>query len=311
MTDATLDPQVAELFDGLGPRVPITEVSAEQMRADMRTAIELFTRDAKPIDVFHVADEVVSGRQGSIPVRIYSPETPTAVIVYMHGGSWTAGDIETSELVTRRLSRDTSAMVISVDYRMLPEHPFPAPLDDTYDAIIWARALRPDLPLLVAGDSAGGTLSACAALRARDESGPRIDGQVLIFPAIDDDIDTPSMLALDSRLGNRDDLGHLLTRYASTGAAVGSAYALPGRATSLADLPPVIMVIPGHDALGSSEEVYVARLQEAGVPVTVQLDPELAHAWVDYAPRVASADRAFTRLTDSIRELIEQVSVSD
>ncbi|MFC5677959.1 alpha/beta hydrolase [Aeromicrobium endophyticum] len=310
MDHAPLDPEVAMIFASLGPRVPLSEVSAEKMRADMRAAVDSFTRDAEPISVAHVTDDIVPGRHGDIRVRVYRPDVPTAVVVFMHGGSWIAGDIETSDLVTRRISRDTGAVVVSVDYRMLPEHPFPAPLDDTYDAVVWARAMHPDVPLIVAGDSAGGTLSACVALRSRDERGPRIDGQVLIYPAIDDDIDTPSMVGLDARLGDRRDLAHVLRQYASTGAAVGSPYAVPGRAASLAHLPPAIMVIPGHDGLRSAEEEYVSRLREAGVPVVVQLDLELAHSWIDYAPRVAAADRAFTRLTDHINKLIGDVGAS-
>jgi acetyl esterase len=272
----------------------------------MRDAIALFTRDAEPIKTHEVIDESVPGHGADIPVRVYRPETPEAVIVYLHGGSWVAGDIDTHEFVTRRLSRDTAAVVVSVDYRLLPEHPFPAPIDDAYDAVVWAGALRPDLPFLVAGDSAGGTLAACSALRARDEGGPRIDGQVLVYPGIDDDLDTPSMIAFgEGPRITRDDLRLLLRQYGSSPAADGSPYALPGRAASLGGLPPAVVVIAGHDALRSSAESYAGRLRDAGVPVAVQLDLELVHGWIDFAPCVPSADRAFARLTRTITHLID------
>jgi acetyl esterase len=309
MNEEPIDPDVTALFDELGapPPEPVraADLTAEQIRQDMRDAIAVFTRGAEPIPVHDVSDESVVGRDGPIPVRVYKPETPTAVIVYMHGGAWIAGDIETHEFVTRRICRDTGAIVISVDYRMLPEHPFPAPFDDAYDAVVWASGLRPDLPLVVAGDSAGGTLAACVALRARDEDGPRIDAQVLVYPGIDDDLEAPSVLALaeESRL-SPEDLGFFLEQYASPEVTGGSPYALPARATSLAGLPPAVIAIAGHDLLRSSEEDYARRLQEAGVPVTVQLDHELTHSWIDFAPRVPAADRAFTRLTDSINQLI-------
>jgi acetyl esterase len=303
VTEQPVDPDVTALLARLGPPVPVADVTADEMRKGMRDAIDAFTRDAEPIAVHEVVDEVVPGRGGGIPVRVYRPRTPTAVLVYLHGGAWVAGDIDTHEFVTRRFSRDTGATVVSVDYRLLPEHPFPAQFDDSWDAVSWAAGLHPDLPLLVAGDSAGGTLTGCVALRARDEGGPRIDGQVLVYPATDDDLDTPSMLGDtgDPRI-TRDDLRHHFHRYAPPG--TGTPYAYPGQAASLAGLPPAVLVIAGHDRLRSAEEDFARRLREAGVPVTVQLDPELVHGWIDFAPCIPAADRAFTRLTHTVSHLI-------
>lgn len=308
MNEQTIDPDVLALLAEFGPaQAPAAELTADQLRQGMREAIALFTRDAQPSPVDHVSDHTVPGRLGPIPVRVYAPEQPNAVIAYYHGGAWITGGIDSHDFVTRRISYDTGAVVVSVDYRMLPEHPFPAPFDDAHDAAVWASALHPELPFLVAGDSAGGTLSACLALFARDQPGLRIDGQVLVYPGIDDDMDAPSMVAEvgDPRI-SRDDLEFFMRNYAGGPAGAGSAYALPGRAASLADLPEAIMVVAGHDRLRSSEEDYAARMQAAGVPVTVQLDPELVHGWIDFAPRVAAADRAFGRLTRSISELISR-----
>jgi acetyl esterase len=307
MTEPPIDPAILALFEELGPPppepVPAKDMTAEELRQGMRDVNAVFTRGVEPIPVHDVTDASVAGTHGPIPVRIYRPQTPTAAIVYLHGGAWIVGDIDTHDLVTRRICRDTDALVVSVDYRMLPEHPFPVPLDDSYDVVVWARAQWPQLPLIVAGDSAGGTLATCAALRARDEDGPRIDAQVLVYPGIDDDVDAPSMLAYEheSRV-SREDLRFFLEGYGSQ----GSHYALPGRATDLSGLPPAVVVIAGHDALRTSNEVYARRLEEAGVPVTVQLDPEQVHAWVEFAERVPSASRAFSRMTDSINGLIRQ-----
>ncbi|WP_432979534.1 alpha/beta hydrolase [Dactylosporangium sp. CA-233914] len=311
MNEIPIDPDVLSLLAELGAPAPVSaaDLTAGELRQGMRDAIAIFTRDADAIAVHDVTDELVPGRGGTIPVRVYSPEKPSSVIVYLHGGAWISGDIDTHDLVTRRFSRDTAAVVVSVDYRMLPEHPFPAPIDDAYDAVVWARALQPDLPLLVAGDSAGGTLAACAALRARDEDGPRVDAQVLVYPGIDDNLETPSMLAFrDGPRISLEDLRFFFQQYASHEATLGSPYALPGRATSLAGLPPAVVAIAGHDLLRSAEEDYATRLRDAGVPVTVQLDPELVHGWIDFAPRVPSADRAFSRLTDSVNDLISRVT---
>ncbi|MFI5959382.1 alpha/beta hydrolase [Cryptosporangium sp. NPDC051539] len=301
----TIDPDVRALLDQLGPPspVPAEDLTADELRQGARQAIAAFTRGADPIPVDDVVDVLVQGRAGNIPVRIYSPGTPTAVLVFLHGGGWTTGGIETSDLVTRRLCRDTGAVVVSVDYRMLPENPFPAPFDDSYDAAVWAGALHPELPFLVAGDSAGGTLAACIALKARDDRGPRIDAQVLIYPGIDDDVDRPDVRALaDTSRITLEDLRFLLRQYGSQ----GSEYALPGRAKDLTGLPPAVMVVAGNDLLRPSNEDYARRLLEAGVAVTIQFDPELVHGWIDFAPRVPSADRAFTRLTTTVSSLIRR-----
>lgn len=308
MNEQPIDPDVSALLTRLGPSKPVAEVSADEMRDGMRTAVAVFTADAARIDVHQVEDTLVDGRDGQIPVRVYSPEQPLAVVEYLHGGSWMAGGIDTHDHVTRRLCRDTGAVVVSVDYRLLPEHPFPAPVDDAYDAALWAARLHPDLPFLVAGDSAGGTLAACTALRARDLGGPAIDGQVLVYPGIDDDADAPSMTAFAGLAMTREDLRHVIEQYAATAAARDSSYALPARAASMAGLPPTVLAIPGYDLLRSSEEAYAERLRDAGVPVTVQLDHELAHAWIEFAPLVPAADRAFVRLCDAITGLITQAA---
>ena len=312
MNEVPIDPDVVDLLAVLMPQVPVAaaSVTPEQHRQGGRDAMAYFTSEAAPISVHQVVDDVVPGRDAKVPVRIYTPETPAALIVFMHGGAWMTGSLDMSDFAMRRLSRDTDSVVVSVDYRMIPEHPFPAPLDDTYEAIVWAAERHPGLPLLVAGDSAGGTLAACAALRARDEGGPRIDGQVLIYPGIDDDYDAASMIELGDDVPNsREDLRWFIDQYAGTDVAADSPYALPGRASSLEGLPPAVIAIAGHDRLRSSEETYAQRLQDAGVPVTVQLDLELVHAWFDFAPRVPAADRAFTRLTDHINVLIHRGAV--
>ncbi|WP_350277884.1 alpha/beta hydrolase [Kribbella sp. HUAS MG21] len=306
MNDVPIDPAVLALLAELDPPpgVPAAEQTAEQLRRTMRANNAVFTRGVDQIELRKVTDELVRGQYGDIPVRIYRPDDPTAAVVYYHGGAWIVGDLDTHDLVTRRISRDTGALVVSVDYRMLPEHPFPAPFDDAWDATVWARDLLPGKPFLVAGDSAGGTLAACVALRARDEGGPAVDGQVLIYPGVDKNYGSPSMLryAEDELRAN---LRFYIEGYASTEAGLASPYALPGLATSLAGLPPAIVAIAGNDPLRSSNEEYALRLATDGVPVTVQLDPELVHAWVEFAGRVPSADRAFTRLTDAVNELIE------
>ncbi|MGY2876134.1 acetyl esterase [Marmoricola sp. URHA0025 HA25] len=306
--DQPIDPDVDRLMAELQvPTARAADRTIQELRQTMLDDIAVFTRGVTPPTVDRLYDMEVPSRHGQIPVRIYETGEPTAIVVYLHGGAWMLGDIDTHDFVTRRISRDTGAMVVSVDYPMLPEHPFPAPFEGACDAVVWASTLHPDLPLIVGGDSAGGTLTASIALWARDAGGPRIDLQVLIYPAIDDDFSLPSWQEVEP--GRLADLEFYFAQYSSTEAAAGSAYALPGRASSLADLPPAFMAIAGHDVLRSAEEDYVRRLEEAGVAVTVQLNPELTHAWIDYAPRVPSADRAFARFTETLSGLIDRAVV--
>ncbi len=308
MHEQPVDPAVVELFGDPAERAggtPAAELSAAELRQAAVDSVALFNEGAEPIAVHEVTDQTVPGPLGEIRVRIYRPETPTAVLTYFHGGAWITGDLDTIDPVARRLCRDTGAVVVSVDYRMLPEHPFPAPLDDAWAATRFASALHPDLPFLVGGDSAGGTLAAGVALRARDEGGAGIEVQVLIYPGLDDDRDAPSVLELGSTTYiPRDDLDFFMRNYAGTEAALASPYSLPGRATDLSGLPAAIVAIPGHDLLRSSNEDYAARLEAAGVPVTVLLDHDQIHSWIDYAPRVPSASAAFTRLTDTVNALV-------
>lgn len=301
MNEMPVAADVLALLESL-PAGPAGPLSAQEMRDAMTATAKVFQEGAATIPVSWVEEPRLPG---DVKVRTYSPSEPDAVIVYFHGGSWVAGGLDTHDLVTRRLSRDLSAVVVSVEYRKIPEHPFPAPFDDAWTATVWAAQQHPYLPLVVAGDSAGGTLAACVALKARDEHGPAIDGQVLIYPAIDEDPDVPSMATpAAGALMTAADVLQLISAYAGTEAAKDSPYALPGRAASLAGLPPAVVVLPGHDLLRSSGERYAQRLQDAGVPVTVQLDLDLVHAWVEFAETVPTADRAFARLTANIDALL-------
>ncbi|WP_187271882.1 alpha/beta hydrolase [Aeromicrobium terrae] len=307
MAETSVDRDVTALLAELGPPVPVAELSTVELRQSMRDAVSVFTHGAAPIAVDRVTDEHVPGGAGSIPARIYTPARPAAVMVYLHGGGWVVGDLDTHDLVARRICRDTQSVVVSVDYRLMPEHPFPAALQDAWDATTWAARLRPDLPFLVAGDSAGATLAACVALTARDDGGPRIDGQVLVYPVVDDDLDAPSMQTYrDGPRITRDDLAYYLRMYLGTVQARRSPYVLPGHAKWLGELPPTVLAVAGHDPLRSSEQKFGRRLEAAGIEVTVQVDPELVHGWIDFAPRVPSADRAFSRLTQTINDLIHR-----
>ncbi|MGW3497066.1 alpha/beta hydrolase [Streptomyces sp. NPDC001020] len=310
----TIDPHAQILIDQAPFGVPAADQTPGDLRAQMRTAIRILEGPSFTPDlVDRIEDRVVQGQNGEIPLRIYSASdaAPSMAIVYFHGGGFAAGDIDTHDKITRRLSVATGAVVVSVDYRLAPEHPFPAGLQDSYDSLLWTSANYPDVPLLVAGDSAGGTLAACVALRARDEDGPALAGQVLIYPVIDDDVDTETMRAYAT--------GFVLTRadmvtyndwYLSRKADRADPYAMPGFATSLEDLPPAVIATAGFDPLRSAQEEYAERLRQAGVRVMLQSHPTLIHGWVDYFPVVPAAQRAVDELVGAVRDLIDPATTA-
>ncbi|MCP5178549.1 MAG: alpha/beta hydrolase [Pseudomonadales bacterium] len=225
----------------------------------------------------------IAGRQGDIPLRIYTPagEGKRPVVVFYHGGGWVIGDLETADAACRDMANGLGAVVVSVDYRLAPEHRFPAAVDDSYDALCWADANRDSLGgdgrLLVTGESAGGNLAAIMCLRARDAAGPAITAQLLLYPVVDADMSRDSY--------RRNGEGYLLTtdtmqwfwdQYCPVDQR-GNPDASPLRATSHANLPPAIVVTAEFDPLCDEGAAYAAALNAAGVAVQHTCYPGLVH----------------------------------
>ncbi len=227
-----------------------------------------------PTPVGSVEDLVVDGSETGIAVRVYRPENPgRGALAYFHGGGWVIGDLQSHDETCRILCARSGCTVVAVDYRLAPESRFPGALVDCYDATRWlagqAAALGIDpTRIAVGGDSAGGNLAAAVALKARDEAGPGIACQLLIYPVTDAAFDTPSYEA------NAD--GYLLTRramqwfwdhYVPEQAQRTDAYAAPLRAASLAGLPPALVQTAEFDPLRDEGEAYAAALAAAGTEV--------------------------------------------
>jgi acetyl esterase len=203
--------------------------------------------------VASVRDIVIPGQAGGIPARVYSP-APDApgVVVYYHGGGWVLGSADQWDASVRALTVASGCDVVSVDYRLAPEHVFPAATDDAYDALVWAAgSLANGRPLVVAGDSAGGNLAAVSALRARDTGGPSLAFQVLVYPVTDYDLDRKSYHQYDGTefIVNRRDMAWFWDHYVPDPAARANPYASPLRANDLAGLPPAYVVTDEHDPL--------------------------------------------------------------
>jgi acetyl esterase/lipase len=229
-----------------------------------------------------VEDRLLPGPEGApdIPVRVYWPRVdadPLPLVVFFHGGGWVICGLDTHDGLCRDLANGTDAIVISVDYRLAPEHPFPAAAEDAYAALRWAHDNAVSLggdaaQIAVAGDSAGGNLAAAVALMARDRGGPPICFQLLVYPVIERDFETGSY---------RDNAeGYFLTRtqmqwywqqYVGDDAEASvHPYASPIRADDLAGLPPAHVVTAEYDPLRDEGEAYGRRLADAGVPTDIR-----------------------------------------
>ena len=247
-----------------------------------------------PFEPVPAEDGTIPGPGGPIPVRIYRPENPSGVLVYFHGGGWVLGNLNTVDGVCATLARQAGVTVVSVDYRLAPEHPFPAAVDDAWAATAWAHAAREQFGssgrLAVGGDSSGGNLAAVVARRARDE-GMEIVLQLLVYPVTDADLDTVSYL--DNASGywlTREGMVWFWDQYVPEGDRFHPD-ASPLRADDVSGVAPSVVITAEFDPLRDEGEAYAARLEQAGVPVTLRRYDGLVHGFYRCrAVLAASAD---------------------
>ncbi len=247
------------------------------------------------IPVAAVEDRVIEGQHGPFPVRIYTPEGtgPFPVLVYYHGGGFAAGSIQSHENVARHLARDAGAVVVSVEYHRSPEHPFPAAFDDAYTAVQWAETNADSFNgdasrLIVAGDSAGGNLAAAVSLKARDENGPRIGLQVLLYAVTSlMNIETESRHQFAGYVLTDDMVRHIHSWYLPNEADAASLYASPLNAADYAGLPPAYIMTAEFDPLLDDGMFYASHLRQAGVPVTYQMYEGMLHGFLSFEDVVA------------------------
>jgi acetyl esterase len=300
----SVNPQAREVLDGRAAAgVPPTwEQTPSQVRegfAPVREAI------GPGPEVASVRDIEIPVQAGGIHARVYEPVTdPPGTVVYYHGGGWVLGSVDDWDAVTRALAVASGCRLVSVDYRLAPEHRFPAAVDDAYDALAWVGSSLADRqPLVVAGDSAGGNLAAVAALRARDTSGPALALQVLVYPVTDHDVDRPSYRSYDGRefIVNRGDMVWFWDHYAPDAAARSNPYASPLRAPDLSGLPAAYMVTAEHDPLRDEGFAYADRLRAARVPVEHRHYGSQIHGFFTMVNVLDDADKAVAETGLAIR----------
>ena len=256
-------------------------------RATFASAVSALPK-GRGADVREMRDITLDGPNGPIPARRYIPHGEcVGRIVYFHGGGWVFGTLDGFDPVCRELAAAARSEVVSVDYRLAPEHPYPAPLDDAFAAI---RALAEDgVPLAVAGDSAGGNLAAACALRARDEGGPAIRFQLLMYPVLDARFDSNSYreYGQGDHFISRADMEWFWTHHARD-ARRDDPLLAPAHASDLSGLPEAIVVVAGCDPLHDEGLAYAAALRSAGVPVMLEDHDDMAHGFctlIDLLPR--------------------------
>ncbi|WP_028936962.1 alpha/beta hydrolase [Pseudonocardia spinosispora] len=301
-----LDQQFRAVLDQLtaAGALPLVRGTAQETRAHYRTlAMSRRGPGYQPEVVASVEERTVDGPGGAVPVRIYQPTRQRGrVITYLHGGGWVLGDLDTHDPVCRRLANTLGATVVAVDYRLAPEHPHPAALDDTMAALRWTATAYPGQPLVVAGDSAGASLAAGAALRARSD-GPSLAAQLLVYPATD-----PAMRQASIR-DNGDgyfltaaDMSWFYRQYLPDGTDRDELDLL--HTSDLEGLPPAVVATAEFDPLRDEGDAYAVRLREAGVEVRHVPGPGLVHGYFAFLGLVEEAERRAEAVCAALDELL-------
>ena len=308
----SLDPQARAVLERLARAKlpPYAEIGAPAARVLYRETRGNLSAAAP--EVAHVEELRAPGPGGDISLRLYRPLGTGSMeklpaLIYFHGGGWTIGDLETHDVPCREFANRARCVVIAVDYRLAPEHKFPAAVEDALAATHWVMREAATLGIdanriAVGGDSAGGNLAAVVALELRDAGGPRLTMQVLIYPATDMAADTASHAKFAE--------GHMLTResilwfmgnYLRGPADVADWRASPLRARDLAGLPEAYVMTAGFDPLSDEGRAYAERLEAAGVKLTYECYTGQIHGFITMGGAIAAAHHAIYRAAQGLR----------
>jgi acetyl esterase len=251
-----------------------------------------------------VENVVIPVRDTEIAARIYRPDLVEATIVWFHGGGWVVGGLDSHDAMCRMLAKAADAAVVSVAYRLAPEHPYPVPLEDCWDALRWIADRWPVLPLIVGGDSAGGNLAAVCAIRARDHGGPRLAGQILVYPITDHDMTTGSYQEHgdENLMLGTEDMAWFFDHYVPDPGDRDDPEISPLRNPNLAGLPPAIIVIDEYDPLRDEGLAYADRLRQAGVEVTLHYYDDMLHVFFQFVNVFERGDEAVAQVGRDVHE---------
>ncbi|WP_223587951.1 alpha/beta hydrolase [Neobacillus bataviensis] len=314
---ANLDPQ-AKVYLEMFSQMPALQ------SLDAQTVREMFAL-APPVEVelaplAKVEDRMIPvADDAEIKVRIYTPEGqgPFSLFVYYHGGGWVIGDLETADASCRMLANRTGRVVVSVDYRLAPEFKFPVPVEDSYAALKWVSENDATLNgnasnLVVGGDSAGGNLSAVVSLLAKEQNGPKIAAQVLIYPVTALGYDTKSYQEFENGFGlDRDLMIWFGNYYINSEEDTKNKYVAPLLAEDLTNLPPAYVLTAENDVLRDEGLAYAERLKQAGVRVETTIEAGLVHGYFTnmavFPERIKESISKFTQFLSEIDQKVSRV----
>jgi len=300
-------PEAQQIIDAIGAAGPPpntkepAEVRQGASPADaMRQVLEERGTPYEPEPVAGIAERVIPGPGGEIPVRVYTPqgEGPFPVLVYYHGGGWVLFDLDVYDASCRGLANAGGCVVLSVDYRQAPEHPYPAAHEDTFAAYAWARSHAPEIGgdpdrVAVAGESVGGNMAASTCLMAREQGMPMPLFQILVYPVTNYAFDTPSYQSQAEAVPLSRDLMQWFFRYYLRDESDGADPRLSVlRADDLSGLPPALVITAEIDPLHSEGEAYTGKLRAAEVPVEYRHYPGVMHEFFSMPAAILEARRA-------------------
>jgi acetyl esterase len=277
----------------------LAEQGVDEVRRQARLRVPMLEGEPEAVD--RIEDFSVPGPRGPIRCRLYAPGGGEALpaLLYMHGGGWVVGDLDSHDSVCRALSRRAGCIVLSVDYRLAPEHRFPAAVEDAWAALAWFQdnaasiGADPDR-IAVGGDSSGGNLAAVIARWSRDRGGPPIAAQVLIYPAVDFNLDSPSYREVGSGYGlTLESMRWYRDQYLSNPGDGASPDASPLRAANLKGLAPALVITCEFDPLASEGTAYAAALSAVGVPVEHIHEKDMIHGYIRMAGVISRSRKSW------------------
>ena len=303
-----LDPQAKAALDLRAGAAPIESLTPAQARAQ----IEAVPRLPGP-DVAKVEDFYVPGDGVDVPVRVYTPVgDPAGALVWLHGGGWVLGSIETTDATCRALANQAQCVVVSVDYRLAPEAKFPLPLDDAFAATVWTvghtEALSVDVSrVAVGGASAGGNLAAAVTLMARERGGPDLAYQLLVYPSVGSDDSSQSFRDNGEGYGlDRATMDWYWRHYLRDDADATNPLVAPMLANDLSGLPPALVITAEYDPLRDEGEAYADRLKEAGVDATWSRYDGMLHGFFSAGTPVDKTWEAIAEAASALRVAFAQ-----
>lgn len=311
-----LDPQIQAMIDMSPPMPPLDVIPIDALRA----SVHQMSTAVPTVDVAlgKVSDRTIPGPGGDLKVRVYTPQGtgPFPVLVYFHGGGFATGNLDTQDSICRCLCHGASCVVMSVDYRLAPEHKFPAAPDDAYAATLWAAENAAEIGgdptrIAIGGDSAGAILSGSVTVRIRDQGGPKLFAQILFYGSMVYEIDAPTKSLEEFKDGpwlRKEDITYFWNHYLPNLAVdQKNPLACPVYAASHANLPPAFVGTAECDPVRDSCEQYAAKLKAAGIAVEQHRYAGMPHGFVSMVAILPTARKAVDDASAFLRRYAEAV----